>query len=348
MKSFYEFYRQVREDTIGQKDPIPLSQVNAQTAKAAMDSGQNDGNPQDDMVQVGKFDGSAMKLKPSQKEIILVKAFNMAMNTTVCGGKFPPGGELGSIVSADNFIMDGHHRWAATLLVAPSANIQAAQIPLKGEKVVSLLNVYTAGKKGPDAGQAGTGEISEFTGENIQRMIIDVAQQNGKSPDSPDGKAPGYTFDDLQARLAKLGNGDFNAGLAAVKANADNLPKQLPGWAPNRVDMPVVTPEELPDLMKKLQAGSLDHENPYSPEVQQTMGGAKPAGAPAAPVAPAAAPGAPGAPGAPAAPAAPAAPGAPQQAWSTNDGPTVMEQVLILSGIVTTEDVENSRKKRRR
>ena len=67
MKSFYEFYRQVREDTIGQKDPIPLSKVNAQTAQAAMDSGQNDGNPRDDMVQVGKFDGPAMKLKPSQK-----------------------------------------------------------------------------------------------------------------------------------------------------------------------------------------------------------------------------------------------------------------------------------------
>ncbi len=344
MKSFYEFYRQVREDTIGQKDPIPLSRVNPQTAQAAMDSGQKDGNPQDDMVQVGKFDGPAMNLKPSQKEIILVKAFNMAMNTTVCGGKFPPGGELGSIVSADNFIMDGHHRWAATLLVAPSASIQAAQIPLPGEKVVSLLNVYTAGKKGPNAGQPGTGEITEFTGQNIQTMIIDVAQQNGKSPDSPDGKAPGFTFEDLQARLAKLGNGDFNAGLAAVKANADNLPKQLPGWAPNRVDMPVVTPEELPDLMKKLQAGSLDHEKPHSPDVQQTMGGAKP-GAPAAPAAPGAPAAAPGAPGAP---AAPAAPGAPQQAWSTNDGPTVMEQALILSGIVTTEEVENSRKKRRR
>lgn len=37
-----------------------------------------------------------------------------------------------------------------------------------------------------------------------------------------------------------------------------------------------------------------------------------------------------------------------QAAWSTNDGPTVMEQALILSGIVTTEDVENGKKKRRR
>jgi hypothetical protein len=344
MKSFYEFYRQVREDTIGQKDPIPLSQINAQTAKAAMDSGQKDGNPQDDMVQVGKFDGAATSLKPSQKEIILVKAFNMALNSTVCGGKFPPGGELGSIVSDDDFIMDGHHRWAQTLLVAPSATIQAAQIPLPGQKVVSLLNVYTAGKPGGGTkGNPGTGEISEFTGDNIQKMIIDVAEKTGKSPDHPD--VPGFTLDDLKARLAKLGNGDYNAGLATIKQNADALPKALPGWAPSRIDMPIVTKEEIPDLIKKLEAGSLDHENPYSPEVQQTMGGAKPAGAPAAPGAPAAAP---GAPGAPAAPAAPAAPGAPQQAWSTNDGPTVMEQVLILSGIVTTEDVENSRKKRRR
>ena len=34
----------------------------------------------------------------------------MAMNTTPAGGKFEPGGDIGAIISKDNFIMDGHHR----------------------------------------------------------------------------------------------------------------------------------------------------------------------------------------------------------------------------------------------
>ena len=33
------------------------------------------------------------------------------------------GGNLGSMVSGDNHILDGHHRWAATLLAEPKAKI---------------------------------------------------------------------------------------------------------------------------------------------------------------------------------------------------------------------------------
>ena len=61
MKRFFEFYQQIsqekllREDTFGKPDPIPLSQMNADVAKASMTSGLKDGNPQDDALQAKKF-----------------------------------------------------------------------------------------------------------------------------------------------------------------------------------------------------------------------------------------------------------------------------------------------------
>ena len=33
------------------------------------------------------------------------------------------GGDLGAFISSDNHIMDGHHRWVATAMVDPSAQI---------------------------------------------------------------------------------------------------------------------------------------------------------------------------------------------------------------------------------
>ena len=77
MKSFAEFYRQVqkerlkREDTLGQKDPIHLSQVNKNVATAAVDSGLKDNNPQDDALQADTaFSAPAQALNPSQTEKI--------------------------------------------------------------------------------------------------------------------------------------------------------------------------------------------------------------------------------------------------------------------------------------
>ena len=352
MKSFAEFYRQVqkerlkREDTLGQKDPIHLSQVNKNVATAAVDSGLKDNNPQDDALQADTaFSAPAQALNPSQTEIILIKAFNMAMNTTTVGGKYEPGGDLGAIVSEDKFIMDGHHRWASTLLVKPDAQIQATKIPLPGQKLVSLLNIYTAAKG--KTGNPAQGNLKEFTGDNIQKNIIDVAKQTGKSPDhhDPDGVVPGYNWDELQQKLSMLGGGDFEKGLQIVKANADAIgSRELPSWAPPRVEMPVVTKKEIPDLVAKLTKGEIDFNDPHSPDTQSAMkGGSAPtpeAQSPAAPT-PVQAP----AP-APASPAAPA--GAPpmQNASTFHPGLALSEQLLVLSGVLTVEQAEKNKKKK--
>jgi hypothetical protein len=348
MKTFFEFYQQMskgrlkREDTLGQKDPIRLSQINQNVAIAAIDSGLKDNNPTDDVLQPNSsFSAPAQSLNPSQTEIILIKAFNMAMNTTPVGGKFEPGGDLGAIVSEDNYIMDGHHRWASTLLVKPDASITATLIPLPGQKLVSLLNIYTASKG--IKGNPAVGNLKEFTGDNIQKNIIDVAKQSGQSPDHPDVK--GYSWNDLQQKISMLGKGNFENGLQLIKRNADQIGKRvLPEWAPPRVEMPVIQKTEIPDLVAKLTKGEIDFNAPNS---QQTLNAMKGMGttptnnAPAQPAAPVANP-------APTNAGAPAGTPPAQNASTFHPGLNMSEQLLVLSGVLTIEQAEDNLKRRRR
>ena len=83
--------------------------------------GEMDGSDKDDKVST-KFRGwSANQLKPSQSAIYLGKSLGMAV-----GGV--KGGNLGSMVSSDDHILDGHHRWAATLLADPKAKIYGTEV----------------------------------------------------------------------------------------------------------------------------------------------------------------------------------------------------------------------------
>ena len=80
------------------------------------------GDPDDDKVgSANKADLAASALKPSQKEIKLGQALGMAVSMA---GRLPgpfkdgPGGDLGAVISSDGYIMDGHHRWAASIFAA--------------------------------------------------------------------------------------------------------------------------------------------------------------------------------------------------------------------------------------
>ena len=263
-------YGKFNEDTLGSENPLGLDDIPPELAKAAATKGS--GEAPDAQSVPGKTDYPAKELKPSQKQIILVKAFNMALNTDIVGGQFPPGGDIGAIVSNDRHIMDGHHRWASTLLVKPDADIKATLIDMPAKDLITALNVYTKGALGINKGNEGEGNISEFTGQNIQSKIIDVAEKEGKSPDSPDGKAPGYSLEELKKRISTFGGGDYEAGLAKLKKNAELVSsKPIEPWMPDRSDMPVIDKSKLPDVEKKFKAGELDIKPPFDPETKAAM-----------------------------------------------------------------------------
>ena len=87
-------------------------------AQAFMTSGKKDEDESDDTIKVvpggGMAAGDAI---PTQTNILLPKALGMAV-----GGV--EGGDLKAYASLDNEILDGHHRWAATTLNNPGAEIK--------------------------------------------------------------------------------------------------------------------------------------------------------------------------------------------------------------------------------
>lgn len=84
------------------------------------------------------------KLKPSQDEIYGSKvALNMAKFGPTVGGK-TAFGEPDIIVTSDNYILDGHHRWATAWAGHPSNKIKVTVIPLQLKHLYLVLRAYGA------------------------------------------------------------------------------------------------------------------------------------------------------------------------------------------------------------
>ena len=119
MKTFKSFISEMATQEVSVSEfPNPLR---GRIKSIFQKKGEMDGSDKDDKVST-KFRGwSANQLKPSQSAIYLGKSLGMAV-----GGV--KGGNLGSMVSSDDHILDGHHRWAATLLADPKAKIYSPPI----------------------------------------------------------------------------------------------------------------------------------------------------------------------------------------------------------------------------
>ena len=102
----------------------------------------NDGDPDDDVLAIklgGEF--KAAEGIPTQTNILFPKALGFA----VTNPKAFQGGDLGAYTSLNNEILDGHHRWAATILNDPGASITTfAKIDLETLGTDETLKYLTA------------------------------------------------------------------------------------------------------------------------------------------------------------------------------------------------------------
>lgn len=242
---------------------IPLSQINPVVAKKAVENGLQDGQIKDDQVTYKKATIPVNKLKGAQTEIIPEKAIQMALGMML-SQPLKIGGDLGSMISGDNYIMDGHHRWAATYLCDPKASVSGTQISLKGNLLVTALNVVTKGHFNR-SGNPGKGDIKDFTSKVI-KPILEKYAENGIPGQYPMQAA------EVQARLGRVpgANGDYLKGIDIMSKNADALPKDIMPGAPARVDMPVINPEEVHKVADDIAKGKVDITKPYANESAKT------------------------------------------------------------------------------
>lgn len=243
-------------EVLGQQKVIPLDQIDIDTAKNAIRNGRKDSNQTDDVAMHKKAAISVKDLKPAQTEIIKEKAFSMAIGMLM-KGKWD-NQDLESIISNDNYIMDGHHRWAAVSLISPNAKVIGTVNNLPGVALVSVLNIVT--KSMGKSGNLGKGDIASFTGTNFDPLITD-AMQNGLKGDFPiDAKT-------ITQAMAKIpgANGDAEKGKQIMMTNADQLPKKIMPGAPKRVNMPVIAPAEVSKVLAAISQGLIDFTKPYAP-----------------------------------------------------------------------------------
>lgn len=230
-----------------------LSQVDPAIAREMVESGNGD----TDKIQVSKKTIPASRLKPSQTTMVLAKSLGMALFMLKKG---QVGGDLGALISADNYIMDGHHRWSAAVLAGgKSAQVGGYMARVRGEDLLKVLNVLTVGKFKRNKGNAGSGSLSGYTPSKTRAMLQKFTVEGipGQFPWKPE---------DVKSVL-ESSFGTVEAGIAEISSNADLITKSVPSWAPARPDMPVINPGEVPAAAKSLQRGEVD----WSPDFKKAF-----------------------------------------------------------------------------
>ena len=226
-----------------------LSKVDPSLAAIIVDSG----DKRADKIAVKKFSGKASTLKPSQTTMVLGKSLGMALHMLKTN---KIGGDLGAIVSSDNHIMDGHHRWSAAVFAGgSSAQVAGFKADLTGKSLVRVLNLLTKGQFHVGRGNAGKGNLGDYTAAKVRTMLekFTVSGIGGPFPWTPED-----VVGVLESRF-----GSVKKGIDAIASNADLVSKKVPSWAPSRSDMPVIDPKQVPDAANKMQKGEVDWAPPY-------------------------------------------------------------------------------------
>lgn len=103
-----------------------------------VDSAKKDG------VGFAETEISPGELKATQGEINAVKVLGMA--EAMKAGKTLGGGN--PIVSSDGYVLDGHHRWAASWLTGRGAKMKVTRVDLPIRKLLDYSERFSSAKKG--------------------------------------------------------------------------------------------------------------------------------------------------------------------------------------------------------
>lgn len=229
---------------------VELSKVDQQLAKAMVHMG----NRKSDKIPIGKKGGiKASDLSPSQTTMKIDVAVGLALQMLRAG---KVGGYIGAIISKDGHIMDGHHRWAASILAAgENATVGGWVAGLRGKKLVAVLNIITKGYFRRRNGNPGSGDISKFTPDET-RKILKLFSTKGRGGE--------YAIPAAEVRqILKDNFGSVENGIETMSKNASYINKSVPSWAPDRKDMPVINPDEVPEAAELLNKGKVDWTEPF-------------------------------------------------------------------------------------
>jgi len=185
--------------------------------------------------------------------MVLNKSIGMAIGMLASG---KVGGDLGAMISSDKHILDGHHRWSATILASGEAgHVGGTTVNLPGKELLKVLNVISKGQFGVRNGNPGEGSIKQYTPANV-RKVLKTAVERGIPGDFP------ISSDKVKSVLEK-NFGSVENGIETMSNNVKFMKKNVPGWAPDRKQMPVIAPSQVPEAETILNSGIVDWNSPH-------------------------------------------------------------------------------------
>lgn len=215
--------------------------------------GYKDGSNVDDTVETRPVKIPASQLKPSQDAVYLGKALGMAI-----GGV--EGGSLDAIISQDNRILDGHHRWAATIFNNPKARVGGVQAQLKIGDLIPVLR-QAGDALGNNRGlppKGGDVNIFKATLQDVRDAVYDGKHMNPQF----------YNREQAVEWFERTGEKKIQNSLNILQRVGP------PAGAPPRAEMPRVTPDQVKNVANKLAGGAIDVRKPYvgDPKVKNVGG----------------------------------------------------------------------------
>lgn len=111
-------------------------------AKDFLERGLKDGSKPDDIIQISIRQVPVGKLKPIQKQIYVDKSLEATKKFGIDVTKNFITKKSFFIISDDNFIIDGHHRFLSGILISPSLKVNTLSIDLPIQLLLPLSLSY--------------------------------------------------------------------------------------------------------------------------------------------------------------------------------------------------------------
>jgi hypothetical protein len=126
------------------RDPFPKG-LTGDMAQEWLKAGQgkNDGVWPDDKIKASLDKVPVGRLKPIQKQIYADKSIGMTASSGVKATENFLKNQSTFIISADNYIIDGHHRYLSALLIDPKFHVNVLRVEAPISKLLPLSLSYS-------------------------------------------------------------------------------------------------------------------------------------------------------------------------------------------------------------
>lgn len=111
-------------------------------AKKWLEKGLKDGSKTDDQIDVSITKIPVKNLKPIQRQIYYDKSMGETIKQGVKRSLDFVTNKSFFVISGDNYIIDGHHRYLSALLLDPNASVNALKINLPIKKLLPMATAY--------------------------------------------------------------------------------------------------------------------------------------------------------------------------------------------------------------